>query len=231
MSETWFAENMFCPCCGNFPLLHVKNNKPVLDFTCERCGETFELKSKNGKIGNKIADGAYATMMSRINSNNNPSLFVLSYQSLAAHNLLLIPKYFFTPSVIEKRKPLSPAARRAGWTGCNILFNEFPERCKIHIIQNGNIIAKDKVLASYQSACALQSKNIENRGWLLDILKCVEAMPEKRFKLSDLYEFSDYLSELHPNNHNIEAKIRQQLQVLRDKSVITFLGNGFYEKI
>jgi type II restriction enzyme len=33
---------------------------------------------------------------------------------------------------------------------------------------------------------------------------------------------------LHPQNRNIEAKIRQQLQMLRDHGLIEFLGNGRY---
>lgn len=34
----------------------------------------------------------------------------------------------------------------------------------------------------------------------------------------------------HPNNNNIRAKIRQQLQQLRDRSIISFLGKGYYKK-
>jgi len=37
-------------------------------------------------------------------------------------NFLVVPKYFFVPGVIEKRKPLSATARRAGWIGCNIVL-------------------------------------------------------------------------------------------------------------
>ena len=33
---------------------------PVADLSCSYCGEIFELKSKCGNIGNKIADGAYS---------------------------------------------------------------------------------------------------------------------------------------------------------------------------
>ena len=34
----------------------------------------------------------------------------------------------------------------------------------------------------------------------------------------------------HPENNNIEAKIRQQLQFLRDKGFIQFLSPGQYKK-
>lgn len=46
-----------------------------------------------------------------------------------------------------------------------------------------------------------------------------------------MYQFVDELQLKHIDNHNIEAKIRQQLQVLRDKGFIEFLGNGQYRKL
>ena len=41
--------------------------------------------------------------------------------SLQIENFVMVPKYFFSPDIIEKRKPLAETARRAGWTGCNII--------------------------------------------------------------------------------------------------------------
>jgi len=40
------------------------------------------------------------------------------------------------------------------------------------------------------------------------------------------------LQAKHPENHNVKAKARsvQQLQFLRDKGVIEFLGRGHYRK-
>jgi len=32
-------------------------------------------------------------------------------------------------------------------------------------------------------------------------------------------------------NNNIEAKIRQQLQILRDNGVVEFIGRGLYKKV
>ena len=39
------------------------------------------------------------------------------------------------------------------------------------------------------------------------------------------------VKEKHINNNHIEAKIRQQLQLLRDKGYIEFLERGHYRKI
>ena len=60
-------------------------------------------------------------MIERINSNLNPQLFVMNYsEKLSVTDLIFVPKFFFTFDIIEKRKPLSENARRAGWTGCNV---------------------------------------------------------------------------------------------------------------
>ena len=76
-------------------------------------------------------------MINRITSSDNPDLFVMQYSAdLQVVNLTLVPKFFFTPSIIEKRKPLSATAKRAGWVGCNILYSSIPKQGKITIINS-----------------------------------------------------------------------------------------------
>ncbi len=232
MSESWVSHNIFCPSCGNVHIYKLHNNMPVADLKCEGCGEMYELKSKNGTIGNKITDGAYSTMIERITSKNNPNLFAMQYSNnLQVINLTFIPKFFFAPSVIEKRKPLSESARRAGWMGCNILYSEIPEQGKITIIKNQVISDKKSVVDNYIKVKNLQTSNMENRSWLLDILLCINNIPTINFSLQDMYKFTNNLQLKHVNNHNVEAKIRQQLQFLRDKGFIEFLGKGQYRKL
>jgi len=48
-------------------------------------------------------------------------------------------------------------------------------------------------------------------------MNIVESLEKKEFELQDIYNFENDLRILHPENNNIKAKIRQQLQVLRDK--------------
>ena len=45
-----------------------------------------------------------------------------------------------------------------------------------------------------------------------------------------MYSFVDQLKARHPRNNNVEAKIRQQLQFLRDKGLIEFISPGVYRK-
>ncbi len=231
MSESWVADNVFCPCCGQPHIHKLDNNKPVADFECEGCGETFELKSKKGRIGKKISDGAYGTMIERITSTDNPDLFILRYTpSFEVTDLYVIPKFFFVPSIIEKRKPLSPTSKRAGWVGCNILVSQIPSQGRINIISNGVVSEAEDVVNSYAKVRQLQTNNLESRGWLLDVLNCVNEIPTDEFSLQDVYKYTEILQAKHVNNHNVEAKIRQELQKLRDKGFIEFLERGHYRK-
>jgi len=231
LTEQWFSKEMYCPSCLNEKVLKLPNNSKVLDFLCEKCKNKYELKSSNKKFGKKINDGEYNTMTKTIVENRTPNFFILQYsnQDWAVKNLFAIPNFFISDSVIEKRKPLSPDARRAGWTGCNILLNRIPEDGRIQIIKNEKIIDKESVNKSWNKMIFLNKKNPDFRGWTSDVLKCVRDLKDKKFKLNEVYKFKDYLSELHPENKHIEAKIRQQLQILRDNKIIQFKERGFYE--
>lgn len=232
MSETWISHNIYCPICGNPHISNLDNNMPVADFSCAYCGEVFELKSKCGNIGNKITDGAYSTMIKRITSSNNPNLFIMQYSNdLQVVNLTLIPKFLFVPSIIERRKPLSPTAKRAGWIGCNILYSDIPKQGRITIINKQKLTDKKIVIDEYAKIKKLQTNNIENRGWLLDVLSCINAIDSIEFSLQDMYNFVEFLEKKHLRNKHVKAKIRQQLQILRDKGFIEFLGRGHYRKI
>lgn len=68
------------------------------------------------------------------------------------------------------------------------------------------------------------------KSWFDDVSDIVKQIPGTTFSLQDVYEYKGVLKIRHPNNNNIEAKIRQQLQLLRDEGIILFLGNGQYTK-
>lgn len=54
-------------------------------------------------------------MIERIQAVNNPNFFFLQYAkpSLLVENFFIVPKHFFLPELIEKRKPLAATAQRA----------------------------------------------------------------------------------------------------------------------
>lgn len=158
LTEAWVHRNLYCPRCGNRPLSQFPNNRAVADFFCPACRNQYELKSKGGPMGEKIADGAYETFLRRITSDSNPDFFILRYH-----------------------------------------------------------------------ASQLTVDGIDARGWLLDVLRCVERLPEQ-FTLQDIYRFEGELAERHPENHNIRPKIRQQLQALRDRGILRFREPGHYQR-
>lgn len=137
ITESWVGCNMFCPRCGSVHISRFGNNMPVADFYCPQCGNQFELKSKNGSSLEKINAGAYKTMIDRITGMNNPDFYFMSYSKAdwTVKDFFFVPKHFFTPDIIEERKPLASTAKRAGWVGCNILLGRIPETGRIPIIK------------------------------------------------------------------------------------------------
>ena len=229
-TEAWVRAWAYCPHCGNAKMSQFPNNRPVADFLCASCNEEFELKSQRGKFRDKVVDGAYKTKCERLAAGNNPNLLLMNYdrKSLAVVNLFIVPKHFFVRDIIEERKPLAATARRAGWIGSKILLGKVPEAGKIHIVQGGVIRPKETVLQEWQKTLFLRDESLEARGWLLDVLKCVESIGKPEFTLDEVYAFERHLGGLYPGNQNVRPKIRQQLQFLRDQGFIEFVSRGSY---
>ena len=76
----------------------------------------------------------------------------------------------------------------------------------------------------------LREYRLDARGWILDVLRCVNKIEGRDFTLKQMYAFETQLAEKHPENHHIKDKIRQQLQLLRDKGILEFNGRGRYRK-
>ncbi len=230
LTENWVENYSFCPKCG----CHInkyENNKPVADFYCKNCFFDFELKSKKNDVGNKIVDGAYGTMIERLNSKRNPHFFFMTYQDYNVKDFLLIPKHFFVNDIIEKRKPLSDTAKRAGWVGCNILLNKIPNSGRIFYIKDGEKLTKDNVINRFMKTSFLANSKPNLRGWTLDIMKCIDTISANEFTLEQMYGFERQLKLKYVENNFIKDKIRQQLQYLRDKGYIEFKGKGKYAKL
>ncbi len=234
LTERWVEDWGYCPSCGFTRMTRYPNNRPVADFFCPHCSEDFELKSKHGKIGTRIVDGAYSAMIDRLTGALSPNLFLLRYEtgSLEVADFLVIPKQFLVPAIIERRNPLAPSARRAGWIGCNILLDRVPDSGRVFLVREKHVEPRSRVLQEWKRTLFLRSeKELSTRGWLLDMMRCVEQMPADEFSLEEVYAFEGELCRLHPENRNVRAKIRQQLQVLRDKSYLKFTSRGRYRRI
>lgn len=229
MSETWVLKNCYCVKCGK-RLSHHKNNKPIADFFCSNCGEDYELKSKNGN-SNIICGGEYNTIIKKLEDNSLPNLLYLNYgPNYEVKNLIVIPKYYFSKSSIIARKPLASTARRSGWVGSYINIKHLPSSGKILIIRNSKFIDKKLVLYKYNKTLFLSGMQEKSKGWILEIMKCIDKLDLNEFTLNCLYDYEDELKNIYPNNNNIDAKIRQELQILRDMNYVESLGNGIYRR-
>jgi type II restriction enzyme len=147
---------------------------------------------------------------------------------LSVRNVFVVPKHFFVREIIEERKPLAVTARRAGWVGCNILLNQVPSFGKVFFVQNGQVLPKEAVLGQWQKTIFLREEAAEARGWLIEVMKCVEQIGKKEFSLGEMYAFENRLGALYPNNKHVKHKIRQQLQKLRDGGYLEFASRGHY---
>jgi len=229
LSEDWCARELYCPACDSNRLTGSKPNNPAVDFECGKCDQPFQLKSLRHWNPRKVVDAGYEAMLRAIRADRTPNLLLLQYSNTwAVQNLLLVPRMFFTESVIEKRKPLGPSARRAGWVGCNILLGEIPPDGKIPMISAGVPARKQLVREEFSRVKQLALLPPPVRGWTLDVLQAVRQLGKTKFSLQELYAFEARLKALHPKNQNVRPKIRQQLQVLRDLGLLRFGAKGNY---
>jgi type II restriction enzyme len=231
LSEHWVSLHCYCPVCGQDTIKPYVNNRPAADFYCDSCDEDFELKSKSGRFGPRVADGALATMLQRVRDMRNPNLLLLSYDrhKHTVLDLIAVPKHFFISSMIIPRPPLGPHARRAGWTGCNICLRDIPTAGKIYLVRDGFAQPRPATLTKWQATRFLrQTPGEEARGWLLSVMRCIETIGQPTFTINEMYSFEDRLRMDYPANRHIREKIRQQLQKLRDRGYLEFLGKGIY---
>lgn len=251
-TEAWGTENLYCLNCDSDELSTSPPNTEAIDYVCPGCDTAFQLKSQSHFFSTRINDAAYATMLQKIRADETPNLIALHYDLPAwrVQNVFLVPHFAFSISAIEKRPPLAKTARRAGWVGCNILLTEIPADARISLVVNGEPANRISAREQYTRLRPLQKLRPEMRGWTLDVLNLLRSLASRRaacspvlseaegsldtrhsslhFTLADAYSLEHHLASLHPVNRHIRPKIRQQLQVLRDLGLITFLGNGQY---
>ncbi|MGC9316544.1 MAG: phospholipase D-like domain-containing protein [Armatimonadota bacterium] len=64
-------------------------------------------------------------------------------------------------------------------------------------------------------------------GWLRAVY---EVLPEGEFSNQDVYAYEGQFRRLYPENDNVQAKVRQQLQVLRDMGILEHVARGRWRK-
>jgi hypothetical protein len=69
-----------------------------------------------------------------------------------------------------------------------------------------------------------------NVPWPVAVSFLIQPLPEV-FSLPEVYAIAEPVRKAFPNNHHVNAKIRQSLQILRDRGEIAFDGGGQYRKV
>jgi type II restriction enzyme len=143
-------------------------------------------------------------------------------------SLTAIHHLFLTPNVIVQRKPLSPTARRAGWIGCNIRLDQIALDARISVVGGGQPCEPRLVRSAFRRFDGLKEIAPSARGWTTLTLRMIRGLNKQEFSLSEVYAKEHSFAAMYPENNNIRAKVRQQLQVLRDLGYLEFCGQGFY---
>ncbi len=245
VTETWARDNLYCPRCG-YPLEPYKDNTKVYDFYCDHSDQRFLLAStsiddfqlKSTKsfpynyFPSKLIGAEYYTTIRSLEEGVFPSLILLHYDraEMEVQDGLFIHRLSVTRNSINQRKPLSERAVRRNWVGAEILLNNIPEIGKIDMIHESRIIPKETVMSGWTSVERVFKGDLENRGWISDVMLVVDELPEV-FSLDDIYSYTSRLGERHPNNMHVKDKIRQQLQVLRDQGYLKFVSRGKYQRM
>jgi len=230
ITESWVEENMYCPACSSDSLEQTRRGLELVDFQCEECDEGFQAKSQKRPFGRKVLDSAWTPMDAAVSAGVAPGFFFLQYRADAwrVSRFFVVPGHFVTPMVVEQRVPLRETARRAGWVGCNILLNRIVDAAKIQVIEGDRVHPASEVRERWRQFAFVRESRPEGRGWIGDVLSCVQRLGKSEFTLAEMYSFESELAERHPKNTNVRPKIRQQLQDLRRHSVVEFLGSGRY---
>jgi type II restriction enzyme len=229
LSEDWFAKNAYCLACDADEVEQTKANTGATDFVCPKCSHRYELKTFERRPSGSLVDGAYESMMQRIRAGTAPTLCLMERtKGWKIRTLTAVHSSFLVPLVIEKRPPLAPTARRAGWVGCNIRLDQIASDGEVDVVDDGLPRPVDEVRRRFQRFLPLAKKRAEQRGWTLLTLRLVRGLGKTAFRLDDMYALEDEFARVYPENHHVRDKIRQQLQVLRDLGVLEFVGRGEY---
>ena len=232
MSEAWVLKNGYCLACATECLAPTIANTRTKDFFCPTCHHGYELKSKQGSFGTRVVDGAYSAMIASIRNGRTPTFLLMEFSpGWFVKGLTAIHHSLITQDCIIARKPLGPLARRAGWTGCNIVLPSIAVEGRIPLVTNGK--ANERAIArnAFARLQFLDKLPANRRTWLATFMNLLRGLPGDNFSLQDAYGFEQILASLYPENNNIRPKIRQQLQVLRDAGVLRFVSRGNYQFI
>jgi type II restriction enzyme len=131
--EYYIKNNIKCVRCDDNNFEKCKPNEQSKDLICISCNQKYQIKAKcaTQKQVNNIKNknsfntigGEYSTTLKNINDQIDYLIILYEKQSYKIINIFYIKNENINSNCIMPRKPLSITAKRAGWQGCNILFD------------------------------------------------------------------------------------------------------------
>ena len=131
--EEYIKNNIKCVRCKNNNFGKYNTNEKSKDLFCLDCSQKYQIKAKcvtqkqlnNIIIKNqfKTIGGEYSTTINNVDENIDYLIVLYEKTSYQIKNILYIKNEYINTECIIPRKPLSLTAKRAGWQGCNIIFN------------------------------------------------------------------------------------------------------------
>jgi len=109
-------------------------------------------------------------------------------------------------------------------------IDKYEELYKLH--RKGKNIKQQR---QYQELIEIENELPRSRLIVSDLsgwMKLVyESLPDSSFTTSDIYQFEEKFRNIYPENRNIKAKIRQQLQYLRDYGLLVNPSRNYWKKV
>src|SRR5438552_1208490 len=81
VTEAWGEDNLYCAACDGDKIYRAPCNTRAIDFTCQSCGSSYQLKSGRSWNERRIPDAGYHAMMEAIEQDHTPNLLILQYTS------------------------------------------------------------------------------------------------------------------------------------------------------
>ena len=173
-----------------------------------------------------MRDAAYRPWIESIENGTTPNLLLMRYDlhQLKVAHLEVIPSFFIRASCIKSWL----LSTRPHYEMCSIHVAMVGPDARIKIIERGEAKHPKEVQERYRSFAWMRHADSKTRGWTADVLRCIRHIKKNEFTLQQVYSYESELRKLHPENKFVRAKIRQQLQILRDKGFLEFGERGSY---
>lgn len=120
--EPWAEYNLYCLECPSDDISALPNNTAVADLRCPKCETTYQIKSSDGRFGNRVQGADYKAYHLAAEAKSFPNLLLVEWDSRFSCVFVVraIQGAAISEDRILPRNPLSASARRHGWRGCTI---------------------------------------------------------------------------------------------------------------